>query len=201
MSVYSTEELINILASERRACMNGERLNLAASASGNPLLDKFLKPDGIQKFSAYRDFKAAVHRYQRQHQVSGIIWRELTIAGRSLSYPAIDEQLAALKSDLEILQDYRDSILSFWWSVTTGMDLYLSINNGKDYRQILSHEVSQTAASTEWANLSVHGNSTCLEIILQLGWGNPEEAYYKRGLPTSGSEYIHAVNAGQYPIY
>lgn len=48
MSVYSTEELINILASERRACMNGERLNLAASASGNPLLDKFLKPEGIQ---------------------------------------------------------------------------------------------------------------------------------------------------------
>lgn len=201
MSVYSTEELINILASERRACMNGERLNLAASASGNPLLDKFLKPEGIQKFSAYRDFKAAVHRYQRQHQVSGIIWRELTISGKSLRYPAIDEQLAALNSDLAILQDYRDAILGFWSNVTTDMDLYLSINNGKDYRQILAQEVSQTAASTEWANLSVHGNSTFLEIILQLGWGKPEEAYYKRGLPTSGSEYIHAVNTGQYPIY
>ncbi|MEO8892945.1 MAG: hypothetical protein ABI417_15760, partial [Coleofasciculaceae cyanobacterium] len=187
MSVYSTEELINILASERRACMNGERLNLAASASGNPLLDKFLKPEGIQKFSAYRDFKAAVHRYQRQHQVSGIIWRELTISGKSLRYPAIDEQLAALNSDLAILQDYRDAILGFWSNVTTDMDLYLSINNGKDYRQILAQEVSQTAASTEWANLSVHGNSTFLEIILQLGWGKPEEAYYKRGLPTSGS--------------
>jgi hypothetical protein len=201
MSVYSTEELINILASERRACMNGERLNLAASASGNPLLDKFLKPEGIQKFSAYRDFKAAVHRYQRQHQVSGIIWRELSISGKSLRYPAIDEQLAALNSDLAILQDYRDAILGFWSNVTTDMDLYLSINNGKDYRQILAQEVSQTAASTEWANLSVHGNSIFLEIILQLGWGKPEEAYYKRGLPTSGSEYIHAVNAGQYPIY
>lgn len=201
MSVYSTEELINILAAERRACMNGERLNLAASASGNPLLDKFLQPEGIQKFSAYRDFKAAVHRYQRQHQVSGIIWRELTIAGKSLRYPAIDEQLAALESDVAILQDYRDSILDFWWNVTTEMDLYLSINNGKDYRQILAQEVSQTAASTEWANLSIHGNSTFLEIILQLGWGKPEEAYYKRGLPNSGSEYIHAVKAGQYPIY
>jgi hypothetical protein len=200
MSVYSTEELVKILTDERRACMNGERLNLAASASGNPLLDKFLKPDGIQKFSAYRDFKAAVHYYQRQHQVSGIIWRELTIAARSLRYPAIDDQLAALNSDLEILQDYRASILDFWWSVTTDMDLYLSINNGKDYRQILPNQVSQTAGATEWANLSVHGSSF-LEIILQLGWGKPEEAYYKRGLPTSGSEYIHAVKVGQYPIY
>ena len=200
MSVYSTEELIKILASERRACMNGERLNLAASASGNPLLDRFLKPEGIQKFSAYRDFKAAVHDYQRQHQVSGIIWRELTIKDKSLRYPAIDDQLAALTSDLSILQDYQDSILSFWWSVTTGMDLYLRINNGKDYRQILPGEVKQTAC-TEWANLSVHGNSSFLEIILQLGWGKPEEAYYKRGWPTSGSEYIHAVNSGEYPIY
>jgi hypothetical protein len=224
MSVYSTEELIKILADERRACMNGERLNLAASASGNPLLDRFLKADGIQKFSAYRDFKAAVHRYQRQHQVSGIIWRELKIKDVSLRYPAIDEELAALKSDLVILKAHQDSILAFWWNVTTEMDFYLSINNRKDYRQIHPDQVNAIAlqgtrrtqrrcesvgellasaqiACTEWANLSVHGNANFLEIILQLGWGQPEEASYKRGWPGSGSEFIHAVNSGQYPIY
>jgi hypothetical protein len=201
MSVYSTEELIKILADERRACMNGERLNLAASASGNPLIDRFLKSDGIQKFSAYRDFKAAVHRYQRQHQVSGIIWRELTIKGMTLRYPSVDEQLVALSRDLEILKQHQASILTFWWSVTAKMDLYLSINNGKDYRQIMPNDVSAIAYSTEWANLSGHGNLRFLEIILQLGWGKPEEASYKRGWPTSGSEYIHAVNPGEYPIY
>ncbi len=88
--VYSTEELIKILADERRACMNGERLNLTASLSGNPLIDRFLKPDGFQKFSAYRDFKAAVHHYQRQHQVSGIIWKKQALKGKTLRYPAID---------------------------------------------------------------------------------------------------------------
>src|SRR4028119_271519 len=107
--VYSTEELIQILADERRACMNGERLNLAASASGNPLIDQFLKPDGIQKFSAYRDFKAAVHRYQRQHQVSGIVWRQLTMKGTTLRYPAVDDQLVALEDGLEILKRGRKS--------------------------------------------------------------------------------------------
>lgn len=201
MTVYSTEELIKILADERRACMNGERLNLAASASGNPLLDRFLQSDGIQKFSAYRDFKAAVHRYQRQHQVSGIIWRELTIKDMTLRYPSVDEQLVALSGDLEILKEHQASILTFWWSVTPRMDLYLSINHRKDYRQIMPNDVSAIAYSTEWANLSGHGNSTFLEIILQLGWGKPEEASYKRGWPASGSEYIHAVNPGAYPIY
>jgi hypothetical protein len=198
--VYSTEELIIILADERRACMNGERLNLAASASGNPLIDRFLKPDGIQKFSAYRDFKAAVHRYQRQHQVSGIVWRQLTIKEKTLNYPVVDEQLVALSNDLEILKTAKASILAFWWQATLGMDLYLSINTGKDYRQIMPNDVRAIAYRTEWASLSQHGNSTFLEIILQLGWGKPEEASYKRGWPTSGSEYIHAVNPGKRPI-
>jgi hypothetical protein len=198
--VYSTEELIKILADERRACMNGERLNLAASASGSPFLDQFLKPDGIQKFSAYRDFKAAVHRYQRQHQISGIVWRQITMKGQTLRYPAVDDQLVALSSDLELLKAAKVSILAFWYSVTQDMDLYLSINSGKDYRQIEPDEVEAIAQRTEWTSLSVHGNSTFLEIILQLGWGKPEEASYKRGWPTSGSEYIHGVNPGKRPI-
>jgi hypothetical protein len=198
--VYSTEELIQILADERRACMNGERLNLAASASGSPLLDQFLNPDGIQKFSAYRDFKAAVHRYQQQHQVSGIVWRQLTMQGKTLRYPAVDEQLVALLSDLAILKAAKASILTFWYSVTQDMDLYLSINTGKDYRQITLNDVGAIAHKTEWASLYQHGNSRFLEIILQLGWGKPEEASYKRGWPTSGSEYIHAVAPGKRPI-
>lgn len=198
--VYSTEELIKILADERRACMNGQRLNLAASASGNPLIDRFLKPDGIQKFSAYRDFKAAVHRYQQQHQVSGIIWRQLTLKGQTLRYPVVDEQLMALKSDLEILKAAKDSMVAFWGNVTLGMDLYLSITTGKEFRQIMPDDVGAIAYRTEWANLFQHGNSTFLEVILQLGWGKPEEASYKQGWPTSGSEYIHAVNPGKHPI-
>ena len=198
--VYSTEELIKILADERRACMNGQRLNLAASASGNPLIDRFLKPDGIQKFSAYRDFKAAVHRYQQQHQVSGLIWRQLTLKGQTLRYPVVDEQLMALKSDLEILKAAKDSMVAFWGNVTLGMDLYLSITTGKEFRQIMPDDVGAIAYRTEWANLFQHGNSTFLEVILQLGWGKPEEASYKQGWPTSGSEYIHAVNPGKRPI-
>ena len=198
--VYSTEELIQILADERRACMNGERLNLAASASGSPLLDQFLNPDGIQKFSAYRDFKAAVHRYQQQHQVSGIVWRQLTVQGKTLRYPAVDEQLVALLSDLAILKAAKASILTFWYSVTQDMDLYLSINTGKDYRQITANDVGAITHKTEWASLYQHGNSRFVEIILQLGWGKPEEASYKRGWPTSGSEYIHAVAPGKRPI-
>lgn len=198
--LYSTEELIKILAQERQACLTGKRLNLTAKVSGNPVIDVFLKTEGVQKFTAYQDFKASVHRYQREHLVSGIVWRQLTVKGKTLPYPVIDGELIALPSDIETLKAAKASILAFWQDVTVGMDLYLSVNNGKDYRQISSADVGRIAYRTEWVNLSKWEKANFWEMVLQLGWGKPEEAAYKRGWPTSGSEYIHAVNPGNRPI-
>jgi hypothetical protein len=198
--VYTTEELIQILRSERQACLKGERLKLEVTISGNPLIDQFIKSDGLQKFTAYEDFKAAIHEYQKQYQVSGIIWRKVTIKSQTLQYPEVDTQLIALPCDLEILKNAKKSLLLFWDEVTDGMDLYLSFNNSKQYQKILKADVERIAQRTEWTSLCVFENSKFLEIILQLGWGKPEEASYKRGRPHSGSEYIHAVNPGNRPI-
>ncbi len=63
--VYTTEELIKILAVERQACLKGDRLKLEVAVSGNPVIDQFIRTDGLQKFSAYQDFKAAIHEYQK----------------------------------------------------------------------------------------------------------------------------------------
>lgn len=198
--VYTTEELIQILRSERQACLKGDRLKLKVTVSGNPLIDQFIRVDGLQKFTAYEDFKAAIHDYQRENQVSGIIWRQLSVKGKPFQYPEVNTQLITLVSDLEILKNAKKSILDFWNELIDGMDLYLSFNNSKQYRQIIKADVDRIVQRTEWASLCVFENSNFLEIILQLGWGKPEEAGYKRGRPHSGSEYIHAVNVGNRPI-
>ncbi|MBW4497117.1 MAG: hypothetical protein KME26_29465 [Oscillatoria princeps RMCB-10] len=201
MTKYSTQELIKILADERRACLKGQRLNLAAAPStGNPVIDKFLKAEGFQKFTAYQDFKATVHRYQIEHQVSGIVWRQLTLKGKTVGIPQVDDQLIALPSDIQTLKKAKPKILAFWNQVTAGMDLYLSVHGGKDYRQVQLADVDQIALGTEWACLCAWENRHFLEIVLQLAWGKPEEAAYRRGWPDSGSEYIHAVNPGCRPI-
>ncbi|WNN91041.1 hypothetical protein [Gloeocapsopsis dulcis] len=197
---YSTAELIQILANERQACLKGERLKIAATASGNPIVDRFIKSDGIQKFDAYQDFKAAVHCYQQEYGVSGIVWRQLTLKGKSISYPEIDSQLIALPQDLEILKLAKESIVSFWHEVTIEMDLYRSVTHGKDYRLTTLDQVNKIAQRMEWANLCKWEKANFLEILLQLGWGQPESAAYNRELPIAGSEYIHAVNPGQRPI-
>ncbi|MBD0387941.1 MAG: hypothetical protein ICV54_15870, partial [Nostoc sp. C3-bin3] len=67
--VYTTQELIQILAAERQACLKGKRLKLEIPVSGNPVIDQFLITDGLQHFTAYQDFKTAIHEYQRENQV------------------------------------------------------------------------------------------------------------------------------------
>ncbi|WP_027255353.1 hypothetical protein [Planktothrix agardhii] len=199
--IYSTEELIQILNQERQACLKGERLNLRATpAVGNPVVDCFLKPEGIQKFTAYQNFKATIHQYQQEHQVSGIVWREIIVKGKTLQFPFVNEQLIALPYDLEQLKAAKIKLLAFWDDVTAGMDLYLSLNSGKDYRQICVEEVDAIIQRTEWACIWKWEKSSFLEMLLQLGWGQPSESGDRRGWPQSGSENIHAVKPGQHPI-
>jgi hypothetical protein len=199
--IYSTEQLIQILAQERRACMSGKRLDLAAQPSGiNPLIDRFIEPSGIQKFSAYDNFRQTIHQYQHEHQVSGLIWPEMTIGDASLRFPQVDEELISLPQDLRILRAAKSSILSFWQQVTQTMSLFLSVQRGTGFTVTDAAGIEHILARTEWATIAHHGRDQNLELILQLGWGKPEAAKYRRGFPESGSEFVHAVFPGRQPL-
>ena len=201
-TVYTTEDLLNILAEEYRACLSGQRLNLAATASEvNPVVAPFVNTEAVQKFSAYRDFRATVHRYQIEHQVSGIVWRQLAVKGQTLRYPEVAEQLIALPSDLATLQQAKREILSFWQIVTTGMDLYLATQHGREQRSLEADEVSAIANRRAWLSLLKHERSDFLQMVLLLGTDELETASYAQGWLEWGGDFICAVNPGQLPIF
>jgi hypothetical protein len=200
--VYSTEALIQILAQERRACMSGHRLSLTAQPSGmNHVIDQLIEPTGIQKFTAYENFRDTIHQYQHEYQVSGIVWQTVTIHQRQLEFPQIDEQLASLTQDLRILWAAKQSVLEFWYRVTAAMDWFLSVQQGSQFTRLDDQATrDRLIARSEWATIAHHGTGDRLEVILQLGWGKPDAAHDRRDVPASGSEFIHAVFPGREPL-
>jgi hypothetical protein len=199
--IYSTAELIDILAAEQRACMSGKRLHLAVNQpKTTPLIEKFIEPIGLQKFTAYDNFRQTIHRYQREHQVSGLVWHEITVGPHSLQLPQVHDQLVALTQDLRVLRAAKADMLGFWQRATAEMVMFLSVQQGLSFEPIGSAAFDRSIARSEWATLSHQGQRYQLELILQLGWGKPEEARYRRGFPESGSEFVHAVYPGQVPL-
>jgi len=199
--VYSTQDLIEILAAEREACLRGDRLNLKATPFiGNAAVDRWLDPSPMQKFAAFQDFCQQVHRYQRDRDVSGIVWCELTASGRSLRFPRVHDRLIALDRDFPVLHAAKRSVLDFWLDATEGMDLYLGLNGGKIYEPLDREAVMAIERRSQWADIWMSKGRRFLQIVLQLGWGAPNEADYRRGSLRSGCEYLYAVCPGQLPI-
>jgi hypothetical protein len=199
--IYSTAELIEILAAEQRACMSGKRLHLAVNQpKTTPLIEKFIEPIGLQKFTAYSNFRQTIHRYQREHQVSGIVWQDFLVGPHSLRLPKVHEQLVALTQDLRLLRAFKPEMLAFWHRVAADRVMFVSVQRGLGFESIGGPALDRSIARSEWAAISAQGSADRLELILQLGWGKPEESRYRRGFPESGSEFIHAVYPGQVPL-
>jgi hypothetical protein len=206
--IYTTQELLQILTQEREACLRGQRLKITSPATTfNPVVDPFLNVEGIQKFTAFCDFREAIHDYQRKYNVSGLIWRTCSFRGRyaesrqsqTLHYPDIDDQLIALPEDLATLALYRGSVVQFWVEVTQEMDYYLQQDKQTPHRPVSRIEIDQIAEQAEWATLHKLETLNAQELAIQLGWGNPKEALYQKNWPQSGCRFIHAVEPGDRP--
>ena len=198
--IYTTQDLAQILAQEREACLRGDRLSLTASTTRfHPVVEPFVNAEGVQKFTAYCDFRDAVHEYQRKHQVSGLLWRKFTVKDVSLEYPEVDDHLVALPQDLEILAAHKTLVLKFWQQIAQGMETYCHQAKHIPHSPVSSPQIEIQSQRSEWAYLHKLEYPGALEITLQLGWGCPKEALYQKYWPLSGCCFIHAVEPGRVP--
>ncbi len=184
---YTTQQLIQILDQELRANWKGERILLSsANRIDNPVVAKALDLQKLSKVFAYQDFRYQIHQYQRQHRVSGIIWRVSTFKGRSVRFPELHNQLIAVPGDKAVLIAAKKSVLAFWWEVTDQMSFWLAENRR---RKITAKEVEALAQQTEWAEI----DAARTELYLGLCWGNPQEYQYQWAKPESGCHRIIAA--------
>ena len=146
---YTTQQLIEILDRELKANWKGERIVLSSAERINdPVVAKLLNINKISKVFAYQDFRHQIHQYQREHRVSGIIWRSCTFKDKTFSYPEIHNQLIPLDEDKVILIQAKESAIAFWQEVTEGMDLWLANAPGKGRNQYSTKLSSETEMET-----------------------------------------------------
>jgi hypothetical protein len=193
---YTTAELIEILDRELESAWKGKRIVLSSSNRINdPVVAKALNMDKVSKVFAYQDFRNQIHEYQKEHQVSGIIWRNSTFQGKTVCYPEIHNQLIPIPGDKQILVEAKKSILAFWEEVTTGMNFWLvgvpgskTIASGDRYQPISSEYVAKLVKQAEWAEI----DAAQTEVYLGLCWGDPQEYRYQWAKPKSGCDRIVA---------
>ncbi|MBV5259718.1 hypothetical protein FLX56_14970 [Synechococcus moorigangaii CMS01] len=186
--VYSTQDLLQILDQELKAALRGDRLLLSPDARiGVPIVTMALDQEQLGRVFACQDFTQQIHQYQRDHKVSGIVWRDITVGDRHLRLPEIHQQLIAIESDKAILQATKQQVLNFWAQITPSLNLWHLANH--DLLPLNPQDFEQICHRAEWAELDIGQG----EYYLALCWGNPKECHYRWAYPESGCDRLIAA--------
>lgn len=184
---YTTEQLLEILDQELRATWKGERLVLSSTQRlDHPVLAKALGTEKLSKVYAIQDFRAQIHQYQQEHSVSGLVWHTCRFQGRSIRFPELHPQLAAIPSDKDTLIGAKAAVLDFWQASISGLQFWRA---GRPPTPITLPQVETLMAQSEWAEI----DATRTELYLSLCWGNPQECHCDWAKPASGCERIIAA--------
>jgi hypothetical protein len=184
---YTTEQLLEFLDQELKATWQGKRVLLSSDERlANPVVSKAIGTEKLSKVYAIQDFRAQIHAYQHEHDVSGLIWHDCSFQGRSIRIPELHPQLAAIPQDKLALVAAKPAILKFWRTSVTGLNLWLA---GSQPQPTTTDHVEALATQSEWAEIT----AARTEIYLTLCWGDPKDCHCDWARPHSGCERIIAT--------
>ncbi|PZO47791.1 MAG: hypothetical protein DCF15_18590 [Phormidesmis priestleyi] len=186
---YTTAQLLDILNTEMKAAVRGDRLLLNNDRRlDNPVITKAIGPQKLSQIYAFQDFRDQIHQYQIAEGVSGIIWRECSFQGRSVRFPEIHPQLTATAEDKLKLSAAKGAVIDFWRKSIPDLRLWRASNPPEP---IALDRVETLIENAEWADVE----ATRSELYLLLCWGNPKESYYAWAYPDSGCDRVIATHS------
>lgn len=192
--LYATDQLIDILDAELRAMWRGDRiLPSSVQRLEHPAIAHMLGAQKLSRCYGYRDFREQIHQYQREHQVSGLVWRSCTFERQIICYPELHNQLIAIPSDREILLEAKTQVLDFWREVTAQIPVW---SHSLPPHPVASTEVEAIAPQAEWVEI----DATRTELYLGLCWGDLREYQFPNAKPASGCARFIAARDRPTPI-
>lgn len=184
---YTTDQLIQILEQELHAHWRGERVLLSATQRlDNPVIARALQPERLSMVFGYQEFRAQIHEYQRQHGVSGLVWRSCRFGAHWVTVPEVHPHLVPVAGDKEMLIAHKPAILTFWQQCTQALSLWIA---GSPPEPLMAPAAAGRIDQAEWLEV----DATATELYLGLCWGDPRECHYTWAAPASGCERLVAA--------
>ncbi|HEY9888846.1 MAG TPA: hypothetical protein V6D02_10625, partial [Candidatus Obscuribacterales bacterium] len=129
-----------------------------------------------------------IHQYQREHNVSGLVWHTCRFQGRSHQFPELHPQLIAIPQDKVALTAAKAGVIDFWRSSCGALRLW---QPGPPPQPLAPATLNEWIEAAEWAEV----DATRSELYLRLCWGDPKVCHYDWARPESGCERIIAAIA------
>ena len=181
--IYTTEELTQILETERMACINGERTypmpdNADEIAAKSPL-GGFLGAQSMFEIGCYHEFRDQVQEYQLANNISGLEVKVCVIGDKLYRFPSPIHQLELTKDDYQVLKLAKDAVVEAFLSRVDEFT-YLSFSHeDKSHTQFdietTTQYIKHFAEFCDWAEII---GVKEFEVTLVLGYGDYHESVY-----------------------
>ncbi|MEM9214046.1 MAG: hypothetical protein AAGD25_06830 [Cyanobacteria bacterium P01_F01_bin.150] len=149
----------------------------------------FIGVQGAWNVCGYHDIRDQIQAYQREHNISGLIQKEISLAGKTIIVHGPDDQLILTEDDVAILKRECKRNLQFFcrYAVKTDQGIAYEIydeKNGGEYPvKLTMRSFREMAMWMDWAILSIGRTITIKDesphLNIQIGYGDYHKAPYK----------------------
>ena len=175
--IYTTEDLTQILETERLACVNGERTfpmpsNADEIAKQTPL-GGFLGAQKMFEIGCYHEFRDQVQGYQLKNNISGLEVKVSVIGNKLYRFPVPICQLELTKDDYQVLKLAKDAVVDAFLSC---VDEFTYLSFSHEDKASVQFDIETTieyvrhfADFCDWAEIV---KADELETTINLGYGD-----------------------------
>ncbi|MBD2076310.1 hypothetical protein H6F86_20985 [Phormidium sp. FACHB-592] len=191
--IYTPEELEQICLNEVNSFMDKKKVpqsvllveqdietanSIATDLMGE--LGSFIGAKRLLEINSYWEFRDRVHEYQKQYNVSGLTFGEMTVDGKLVKFPKVCGQLILLPDDMDVLKAFVPRAIELFrhWSERNNAYVrYVANLKGGwefDVETNLRH-IEYVSESADWVELdfflpsSGHHDES---MMIEVGWGN-----------------------------
>jgi len=181
-TIYTTEELIEILKKEQEACIKGQRTfpmpDNAEEIAKEYAIGKIVGAQGLFEIAVYHEFREQVQKYQIENGISGLETNSYLIGDKTYRFPIPVDQLELTSDDYHVLRLAKESIVEAfleWCDDSTYLSVSVELKDWDCHVETTKEYIMYFSSCCDWAEICGKDD---IELSLMIGYGDYHKAPY-----------------------